>query len=203
MKRRGFLKFSSLAAGGALMRSKVAAAHLLAFEPSRREVALDVETTGLDPGLGHRIVTLSAMEIIDGQITGGGIFYCLDPERDIDAGAFAAHGQMRVFLTGRPKFSEIPDELTRFIGDATLVIHNASFDLCFLDSEFERLGRKPVFRSWLRVVDTLALARSKGLSRVDFPHLCARYGIPYDPRQFRTVEAVARVYLAMTGSPAL
>src|SRR6201996_355500 len=129
-----------------------------------RQIVLDTETTGLEPELGHRIIEIGCVEIVNRRVTGRTFHRYLNPERAIDEGAMAVHGIKRADLDDKPKFREIAEELITFISDAELVIHNAAFDVAFLDAELARLrGVVPAGRSvstLCRVLDSLALARS-------------------------------------------
>jgi DNA polymerase III subunit epsilon len=141
-----------------------------------REIVLDTETTGLDPGQGHRLVEIGCIELIN-RIPSGNTFHrYLNPERDIPAEVVEIHGIDNNRVKNEPVFAAIADELVAFLGDAPLVAHNALFDLGFLNAELERAGKLPVGRE--RLVDTLMLARRKhpgGSNRLD--DLCARYKI--------------------------
>jgi DNA polymerase-3 subunit epsilon len=122
-----------------------------------REIVLDTETTGLDPYQGHRLVEVGCIELIN-RIPSGQVFHrYLNPERDMPAEAFSVHGLSADFLKDKPPFAEIAEEFLGFVGDARLVIHNAAFDIGFLNAELERAGRKALSRD--RLVDTLLLAR--------------------------------------------
>jgi DNA polymerase III subunit epsilon len=114
------------------------------MEALERIVFLDTETTGLDPRLGHRIIEVAAVEVIGRQITGAAIHFFVDPERDIDAGATAVHGFTWDDLRGKPKFGAIVDSVVKFLADSRVVIHNAAFDVSFLDSEMARLRLPPM-----------------------------------------------------------
>jgi DNA polymerase-3 subunit epsilon len=141
-----------------------------------REIVLDTETTGLDPFQGHRVVEIGCVELYNRIPTGQSFHRYINPERDMPAEAFAVHGLSLDFLKDKPCFHEIADELLAFIGEAALVIHNAAFDLAFLNAELERCGRMLIGRE--RMVDTLLLARRKypaGSNRLD--DLCLRYSI--------------------------
>src|ERR1700748_310352 len=105
-----------------------------------RQIVLDTETTGLEPELGHRIIEIGCVELVNRRVTGRTFHRYLNPERAIDEGAMAVHGIKRVDLEDKPKFREIADELISFVSDAELVIHNAAFDVAFLDAELARLG---------------------------------------------------------------
>ncbi len=168
-----------------------------------REIVLDTETTGLDPGQGHRLVELGCIELLN-RIPTGAVFHAyLNPERDMPAEAFAIHGLATDFLKDKPRFSDIADDFLAFIGDAPLVIHNAGFDHGFLNAELKRLARALIARE--RLVDTLLLARRKhpaGPNRLD--DLCARYAIDNSRRTkhgaLLDAEILAEVYLELIGA---
>src|SRR5499426_241087 len=141
-----------------------------------REIVLDVETTGLDPIQGHRIVELGCIELLNRIPTGATFHAYLNPERDMPAEARAVHGLTIEFLSDKPFFADVADDFVAFLGDAALVIHNAGFDLAFLNAELERAKRPTLTRG--RAIDTLTLARRRhpgAPNRLD--DLCARYGI--------------------------
>jgi DNA polymerase-3 subunit epsilon len=167
-----------------------------------REIVLDTETTGLDPFLGHRIVEIGCIELVNCISTSATFHAYLNPERDMPAEAEAIHGLSSAFLADKPKFADVAESLLEFLGDAKLVIHNAGFDLTFLNAELDRLKRKPIGRD--RVVDTLALARRRhpgGPNRLD--DLCARYGIDNSRRTkhgaLLDAELLAEVYAELVG----
>ena len=168
-----------------------------------REIVLDTETTGLDPGQGHRLVELGCVELLNRIPTGAAFHAYLNPERDVPADAFAIHGLSGDFLKDHKRFIEIADEFLAFIGDAPLVIHNASFDHAFLCAELKRADRALIARE--RLVDTLLLARRKhpaGPNRLD--DLCARYGIDNSRRTkhgaLLDAEILAEVYIELIGA---
>jgi DNA polymerase-3 subunit epsilon len=168
-----------------------------------REIVLDTETTGLDPGQGHRLVELGCIELLNRIPTGAAFHAYLNPERDVPAEAFAIHGLSGDFLKDHKRFIEIADEFLAFIGDAPLVIHNASFDHAFLCAELKRADRVLIARE--RLVDTLLLARRKhpaGPNRLD--DLCARYGIDNSRRTkhgaLLDAEILAEVYVELIGA---
>ena len=167
-----------------------------------REIVLDTETTGLDPLTGHRIVEIGCIELVNCIPTSSTFHAYLNPERDMPAEAEAIHGLSADFLADKPKFAEIADGLLQFLGEAKLVIHNAGFDLAFLNAELDRLQRPPLARD--RIVDTLALARRRhpgGPNRLD--DLCARYGINNSRRSkhgaLLDAELLAEVYAELIG----
>ena len=121
-----------------------------------RQIVLDTETTGLEVAQGHRIIEIGCVELRNRRATGNHFHRYLNPERDVDAGARAVHGLSREDLAGKPRFAEIADEFTQFISGAELIIHNASFDVGFLDAEFARLPGEPPLRvgTLCQVLDT-------------------------------------------------
>ncbi len=124
-----------------------------------REIVLDTETTGFDPAQGHRLVEIGAVEIVN-QIATGAVFHALiNPEREVPEDAFRVHGYSTAFLSDKPAFAAVVDEFLAFIGEDRLVIHNAEFDMRFLNAELSALGRAPIVPE--RIVDTLALARRR------------------------------------------
>jgi DNA polymerase-3 subunit epsilon len=165
-----------------------------------REIVLDTETTGLDPYQGHRLIEIGCVELVN-RIPSGQTFHrYLNPERDIPAEAFAIHGISAEFLKDKPAFADIAQELIVFLADAPLVIHNAAFDIGFINAELERAGFPALTRD--RLVDTLMLARRKhagGANRLD--DLCARYGIDNSRRTkhgaLLDAEILAEVYLEL------
>lgn len=170
-----------------------------------RQIVLDTETTGLEPELGHRIIEIGCVEIVNRRVTGRTFHRYLNPERAIDEGAMAVHGIKRTDLDDKPKFADIAPELVEFIKDAELVIHNAAFDVAFLDSELARLaGEAPRVASLCRVLDTLALARSMHPGqRNNLDALCKRYEVDNSRRDLHgallDAQILGEVYLAMTG----
>ncbi len=167
-----------------------------------REIILDTETTGLDPSTGDRIVEIGCVEVINSISTGQTFHAYLDPERDIPEEAFRVHGLSRDFLAGKPKFAEIAQSLVEFLADAHLVIHNAEFDMKFINAELGRCGVAPITMD--RVVDTLAIARRKhpGASN-SLDALCARYRIDNSRRTkhgaLLDAEILAEVYAELMG----
>jgi len=170
---------------------------------STRQIILDTETTGLDAALGHRILEVAAVEMVDRRLTGNHLHRYINPGRASDDGALQVHGLTEDFLRDKPKFREIASELLDFIKDAELVIHNASFDLSFLNNEFGLLKLKPVKTYCPSVVDTLALARELHPGkRNNLDALCDRYQIDNSKRTVHgallDANLLAEVYLAMT-----
>src|SRR5512146_299039 len=169
-----------------------------------RQIVLDTETTGLEPSLGHRIIEIGCVELLNRRATGRTFHRYLNPERDIDLGAEAVHGLQREDLARQPRFVEIVDGLLEFIGGSELVIHNAEFDLSFLDAELRRAGRTVVMSHLCRVLDTLVLAREMHPGqRNNLDALCKRYNVDNSRRELHgallDARILADVYLAMTG----
>jgi DNA polymerase-3 subunit epsilon len=174
-----------------------------------RQIVLDTETTGLEPELGHRIIEIGCVELVNRRPTGRTFHKYLNPEREIDEGAAAVHGISRAELEGKPKFAEVAEELVGFIDGAELVIHNAAFDVAFLDAELVRLQgqQQRLIAKLCRVLDTLALARSMHPGqRNNLDALCKRYSIDNSRRELHgallDARILADVYLAMTGGQA-
>ncbi len=170
---------------------------------SLRQVVLDTETTGLSAEDGHRIVEIGCIEIVNRRLTGRSLHLYLNPEREIDAGALAVHGLTLERLQSEPKFGDVADRVLGFLADAEVLIHNAPFDVGFLDAELGRLQR-PGFRSFVPgVVDTLAMARELHPGkRNSLDALCERYAVSNAHRKLHgallDAELLADVYLAMT-----
>jgi DNA polymerase-3 subunit epsilon len=169
-----------------------------------RQIVLDVETTGLEASAGHRIIEIGCVEILNRRPTGQKFHRFLNPEREIDAGALAVHGIELARLQQQPKFADIAAELIAFISGAELIIHNAPFDVGFLDAELMRLRESRTIASICRVLDTLALAR--GLhpgQRNSLDALCKRYSVDNTRRELHgallDAGILVDVYLAMTG----
>lgn len=170
-----------------------------------RQIILDTETTGLEADRGHRIIEIGCVELVNRRLTGRRFHRYLNPDRDIDEGALAVHGITRAQLEREPRFHEIAAELLAFCEGAELVIHNAAFDLGFLDAELKRLpGEFQPMRSRCRVLDTLLLARELHPGqRNSLDALCKRYGVDNSQRDLHgallDAMILADVYLAMTG----
>jgi DNA polymerase III subunit epsilon len=168
-----------------------------------REIILDTETTGLDPLRGDRLVEIGCVEIFNRMPTGQTFHRHVNPERDMPAEAFAVHGLSTEFLASKPLFAEVVGDFLEFIADTPLVIHNASFDISFINAELDRIKRPPIPRE--RLVDTLLLARRKhpGVSnRLD--DLCSRYAIDNSRRTkhgaLLDAELLAEVYIDLIGA---
>ena len=173
-----------------------------------RQIVLDTETTGLSPSQGHRIIEIGCIEIVNRRLTGREFHRFINPERDIDEGAQRVHGISREDLEGQPLFSGVVDDLLDFIRDAELVIHNAEFDVGFLEHEMRLMQHPlPVITQHAMVLDTLALARKLHPGqRNSLDALCKRYSVDASQRDVHgaliDAELLARVYLAMTGGQA-
>lgn len=168
-----------------------------------RHIILDTETTGLNPLTGDRIVEIGCVEMVNRRLTGNHLHYYINPQRDVPEGAVNVHGLTTEFLSDKPLFSSVADEIMSFVKDAEVVIHNAPFDLGFLDMEFKLL-KKPIFSKQVkRVIDTLAEARQMFPGkRNNLDALCERFDIRNDHRTFHgallDAELLAEVYLSMT-----
>ena len=165
-----------------------------------REIVLDTETTGLDPMRGDRLVEIGCIELLN-RIPSGQTFHCyLNPQRDMPAEAFAVHGLSAEFLSDKPLFAHVVEEFLAFVADAPLVIHNAGFDIGFINAELDRCGRTAIARD--RLVDTLMLARRKYVGvRNSLDDLCTRFGINNSRRTkhgaLLDAELLAEVYLEL------
>jgi DNA polymerase-3 subunit epsilon len=167
-----------------------------------RQIVLDTETTGLDPAQGHRVIEIGALEILNRRVTGATYHVYLNPEREIDAGALQVHGLSREFLSDKPRFADVAGEFLDFVRDAELVIHNAPFDIGFLNSELSRLDDGPMKR-YCGVLDTLKLAKQMHPGQKNnLDALCRRYFVDNAGRSFHgallDAQLLAEVYLAMT-----
>jgi DNA polymerase-3 subunit epsilon len=173
-----------------------------------RQIILDTETTGLEPSKGHRIVEIGCIEVVNRRITGREYHSLLNPEREIDEGAEAVHGMNLADLANQPRFSDIADEFLEFISDAELVIHNAEFDVGFLEHELRLMKHpKPEIREHATIRDTLSFARKLHPGqRNSLDALCRRYDVDASRRNVHgaliDAELLAGVYLAMTGGQA-
>jgi DNA polymerase-3 subunit epsilon len=167
-----------------------------------REIVLDTETTGTDPAAGDRVIEIGCVELVNHVPTGRTYHVYVNPERVVSAGALAVHGLSNAFLSDKPVFAAIADGLLEFVGDGRLVIHNAGFDVAFLNAEFARTGHPALLLD--QVVDTLSLARRKhpGASN-SLDALCARYGIDNSRRTrhgaLLDAEILAEVYIELIG----
>jgi len=168
-----------------------------------RQVVLDTETTGLDFRLGDRVIEIGCVELLNRKLTGQRYHRYINPEREVEAGAMAVHGLSNEFLQDKPRFGEIVLEFLDFVQGAELVIHNAAFDVGFLDNELALQEKSPVAQVCSGVVDTLKMAREMHPGRRNsLDALCERYAIDNSGRTLHgallDAELLAEVYLAMT-----
>lgn len=169
-----------------------------------RQVVLDTETTGIDPKQGHRIIEIGCVEMIGRKLTKRHFHVYVNPDREVEEEAFRVHGISNEFLADKPRFHEIAQEFFDFIKGAELIIHNAPFDIGFMDHEFARLGGYPKTHEVCRVFDSLVYARKKHPGQKNnLDILCKRYGIDNSHRELHGAlldsEILADVYLLMTG----
>ena len=170
-----------------------------------RQIVLDTETTGLEPNMGHRIIEIGAVEVVNRKLTGRHFHEYINPQREIDDGALEVHGITSEFLNDKPLFHEIVDSFVEFVRDAELVIHNAPFDVSFLDYEFGLLDESPGKMARLcEITDSLTLARRKHPGQKNnLDALCRRYEVDNSQRELHgallDAEILADVYLLMTG----
>ena len=168
-----------------------------------RQIFIDTETTGLEPRLGHRIIEIGALEMLSRRLTGRRFHYYLNPERESEAGALQVHGLTTEFLQDKPKFCDVVHELLEFINGAELIMHNASFDVAFLDHELGLAELQPLHKCCHSVTDTLKIAKDLYPGkRNNLDALCERYAIDNSRRSLHgallDAELLAEVYLAMT-----
>ena len=172
---------------------------------AHRQIVLDTETTGLEPSQGHRIIEIGCVELVDRKLTGKHYHQYIQPDREIDQGALEVHGISNEFLADKPVFSHIVDEFLAFVDGAELIIHNAPFDIGFLDHELTLAANKVKKISKIcSVIDSLVLARSKHPGQKNnLDALCKRYAIDNAKRELHgallDAEILADVYLMMTG----
>jgi DNA polymerase-3 subunit epsilon len=170
-----------------------------------RQIVLDTETTGLEPRQGHRIIEIGALELIDRQLTGRQFHVFINPEREIELGALEVHGITEDFLRDKPRFAEISDDFMTFINGAELVIHNAAFDVAFINHEMRRLSDDVgVLENYCGVVDSLEIARTKHPGQKNsLDALCKRYSVDNSQRELHgallDAEILADVFLLLTG----
>jgi len=167
-----------------------------------REIVFDTETTGFEPGEGHRIVEIGLVELMDHFPTGRTKQFYLNPEREVPIESQRIHGLSTEFLSDKPLFAHVADEFLEFVGDAVLVIHNASFDMKFINAELTRVGRTPL--SMARTVDTIEIAKRKlPGARYSLDELCKRFSIDLSLREkhgaLLDAELTAQVYLELVG----
>ena len=167
-----------------------------------REIVFDTETTGFEPGEGHRIVEIGLVELMDHFPTGRSKQFYLNPERDVPVESQRIHGLSAEFLSDKPIFAQVAEEFLEFLGDATLVIHNAGFDMKFINAELCRIGKTPL--SMARTVDTIEIAKRKiPGARYSLDELCKRFSIDLSARALHgallDAELTAQVYLELVG----
>ena len=172
-----------------------------------RQIAFDTETTGIGAEIGHRVIEIGCIELIDRKLTGQHFHTYLNPERDVDAGAFKVHGISSGFLQDKPRFADIVDDFLHFIEGAQLIIHNAPFDIGFINAELKRLQWSKKIDEYCSVLDTLVLARERHPGqRNNLDALCKRYHVENSNRKLHgallDAEILAFVYLNMTGGQA-
>jgi DNA polymerase-3 subunit epsilon len=172
-----------------------------------RQVVLDTETTGLEVREGHRLIEIGCVELIDRKPTGRQLHHYINPGRTIDEGAEAVHGITLEFLADKPDFASVKEDIVEFLQDSELIIHNAAFDVGFLDAEFKRVRERRRTQDFCTVTDSLALARAKYPGQKNsLDALCKRLGIDNSARTLHgallDAEILAEVYLALTGGQA-
>lgn len=170
-----------------------------------RQIVLDTETTGLEPRKGHRIIEVGCVELINRRLTGNNFHFYINPQRVIDDGAIEVHGITNEFLEDKPLYEEIAKDLHSYLKGAEVIIHNAPFDVGFIDNEYQLMGAEHgKMNDWCDVTDTLVMARKMYPGqRNSLDALCKRYDINNSQRQLHgallDAEILADVYLAMTG----
>lgn len=169
-----------------------------------RQIVLDTETTGIGAETGHRIIEIACVELIDRKLTNRHFHTYLNPNREVDAGAFRVHGISQAFLQDKPLFQDVVSDFLNFIEGSELIIHNAPFDVGFLSAELKRINWSQTLDDYCSVLDTLVLARNKHPGqRNSLDALCKRYHVDNSNRQLHgallDAEILASVYLAMTG----
>ncbi|MES2605391.1 MAG: DNA polymerase III subunit epsilon [Pseudomonadota bacterium] len=174
-----------------------------------RQIILDTETTGLDPSQGHRVIEVGCVELVNRKHTGRHLHIYLNPEREVEAGALAVHGITNEFLADKPLFSAVADTFLEFVKGAELIIHNAPFDIGFLNSELNLLNKgHGLMTDHCSVLDTLAMARKKHPGQKNsLDALCKRYEVDNSQRELhgalKDAEILADVYLMMTGGQSM
>jgi DNA polymerase-3 subunit epsilon len=167
-----------------------------------REIVFDTETTGFEPDEGHRIVEIGCVELMDHFPTGRTLQFYLNPERDIPIESQRVHGLSAEFLADKALFAHVVDEFLEFLGDAPLVIHNASFDIKFINAELNRVGRRPI--PLARTIDTIEIAKRKVPgARYSLDELCKRFGVDLSARAkhgaLLDAQLTAEIYLELIG----
>lgn len=172
-----------------------------------RQIVLDTETTGIGAETGHRIIEIGCVELVNRKLTGEHFHIYLNPQREVDQGAFAVHGISTTFLKDKPLFRDVVSSFLAFIENAELIIHNAPFDVGFLNAELKRIRWPKPLQAYCTIFDTLAFARDKHPGqRNSLDALCKRYSVDNSNRKWHgallDAEILAFVYLAMTGGQA-
>ncbi|MEJ1297727.1 MAG: DNA polymerase III subunit epsilon [Candidatus Sedimenticola sp. (ex Thyasira tokunagai)] len=176
---------------------------------SLRQIVLDTETTGLEPKQGHRIIEIGCVEMVDRRLTGNNFHQYLQPDRGIDSAAVEVHGITNEFLADKPRFGDLVDDFMEYVRGAELIIHNAPFDVAFINNELQMLNKGwEVISSYCGVVDTLVMAKKLHPGqRNSLDALCKRYDIDNSHRELHGAlldsEILAEVYLFMTGGQTL
>jgi len=173
------------------------------MNPNSRQIVLDTETTGIGHELGHRIIEIGCIELLDRRATGEHFHCYLNPQRPVDMGAFKVHGLSNEFLADKPLFKEVKDTFLDFIKDAEVIIHNAPFDVGFINAELSRLKLKSQLQDYCKIIDTLDLAKKKHPGqRNNLDALCKRYQVDSSDRVFHgallDAQLLSDVYLLMT-----
>lgn len=173
-----------------------------------RRIVLDTETTGLEPEQGHRIIEIGCVEMVERRLTGNNFHQYLQPDREIDAGAVEVHGITNEFLADKPRFADVATDFIEYVRGSELIIHNAPFDVGFLNHELRRISESsPLISDLCTVTDTLVMAKTKHTGqRNSLDALCKRYAIDNSHRELHgallDAEILADVYLMMTGGQA-
>ena len=168
-----------------------------------RQIFLDTETTGLSPESGDRIIEIACVEIVNRRVTGRTIHFYVNPERRNSVDAYKVHGLSDEFLADKPLFAHVVDDLIEFVRDAEIIIHNAAFDIGFLDAELRRIGRPPFLEHGVRVTDTLSMARDSFPGKSNsLDALCKRFEVNNSARELHgallDAGLLAEVYIRMT-----
>lgn len=168
-----------------------------------RQIFLDTETTGLSPAQGHRIIEIAAVEVVNRRVTQNHFHVYLNPDREIDQGAQEVHGITLEFLQDKPRFVDVVDEFLDFVADSELIIHNAPFDVGFLNAELGKIDRANIEKACASIIDTLRMAKdSRPGQRNSLDALCRHFGIDNSRRTLHgallDAELLAEVYMAMT-----
>ncbi len=173
-----------------------------------RQIVLDTETTGLEPEQGHRVIEIGCVELVERRVTGNDFHVYLQPDREIDAAAIEVHGISNEFLADKPRFEDVAADLIGYLEGAELIIHNAPFDVGFLNAELARVSGLRTLDGYCSVLDTLVMARTKHPGqRNSLDALCGRYEVDNSRRDkhgaLLDAQILADVYLAMTGGQTL